>query len=148
VLLAGSNNPLEEGSDGKKRISPKEVALRTAMNEILRQDYTKDCQRGVDRWNKTIAGTGIDFELRLPSPRFHRHIGTFRDAFVDVQGNVLTDEQWQKRRNEWLPTQEDDDFVSSLMKPVVEPGKIAGWIAPPAKGINGQPFELEYVRFH
>ena len=29
----------------------------------------------------------------------------------------------------------------------LEPGKIAGWIAPPAKGINGQPVEYEYVHF-
>jgi benzoyl-CoA 2,3-dioxygenase component B len=29
---------------------------------------------------------------------------------------------------------------------VHEPGKIAGWIAPPPRGINGQPFEFEYVR--
>jgi len=29
---------------------------------------------------------------------------------------------------------------------VTEPGKIAGWIAPPSRGINGQAFEFEYVR--
>jgi benzoyl-CoA 2,3-dioxygenase component B len=28
---------------------------------------------------------------------------------------------------------------------VYEPGKIAGWIAPPAKGVNGQPSDFEYV---
>jgi benzoyl-CoA 2,3-dioxygenase component B len=32
------------------------------------------------------------------------------------------------------------------MAPVHEPGKIAGWIAPPASGIHGKPFEFEYVR--
>ena len=32
------------------------------------------------------------------------------------------------------------------MKPVTEPGKIANWIAPPATGIKGKPFEFEYVR--
>ena len=32
------------------------------------------------------------------------------------------------------------------MKPVVEPGQFAGWIAPPARGINGQPMEFEYVK--
>jgi len=36
--------------------------------------------------------------------------------------------------------------VESLMIPVVEPGKMAGWIAPPASGINGQPIEYEYVK--
>jgi benzoyl-CoA 2,3-dioxygenase component B len=29
---------------------------------------------------------------------------------------------------------------------VREPGKIAGWIAPPAKGIDSKPLEFEYVR--
>jgi benzoyl-CoA 2,3-dioxygenase component B len=33
-------------------------------------------------------------------------------------------------------------------KAVVEPGKMANWIAPPARGINGQPIEFEYVRFN
>ncbi len=28
--------------------------MRTALNEVLRNEYIKDCQRGVDRWNKTI----------------------------------------------------------------------------------------------
>jgi benzoyl-CoA 2,3-dioxygenase component B len=32
------------------------------------------------------------------------------------------------------------------MAPVVELGKFASWIAPPARGINGQPIDFEYVR--
>ena len=32
------------------------------------------------------------------------------------------------------------------MKPVYEPGKMASWIAPPIKGINGLPEKFEYVR--
>ena len=31
---------------------------------------------------------------------------------------------------------------------VIEPGRFASWIAPPARGINGQPGEFEYVRFN
>ena len=31
---------------------------------------------------------------------------------------------------------------------VVEPGKFANWIAPPAMGINRQPVDFEYVRFN
>jgi hypothetical protein len=38
-------------------------------------------------------------------------------------------------------------FVKSLMTPVLGVGQIAGWIAPPRIGINGNPFEWEYVRF-
>jgi benzoyl-CoA 2,3-dioxygenase component B len=31
---------------------------------------------------------------------------------------------------------------------VVEPGKFAGWIAPPVRGIKGKPIDFEYVRFN
>ena len=50
------------------------------------------------------------------------------------------------RRGEWLPGEADEAYVISLMRPVYEPGKIAGWIAPPAKGINGLPEQFEYVK--
>jgi len=29
----------------------------------------------------------------------------------------------------------------------VEPGRFAGWIAPPVRGINNQPIDFQYVRF-
>jgi benzoyl-CoA 2,3-dioxygenase component B len=32
------------------------------------------------------------------------------------------------------------------MYPVTEAGKFANWIAPPPRGINGQPVDFEYVR--
>ena len=37
--------------------------------------------------------------------------------------------------------------MKSLMTPVLEPGKMAAWIAPPRKGIDGKDWEWEYVRF-
>ena len=30
---------------------------------------------------------------------------------------------------------------------VYEPGAFANWIAPPRRGINGQPIDFEYVKF-
>jgi benzoyl-CoA 2,3-dioxygenase component B len=32
------------------------------------------------------------------------------------------------------------------MKPVLEPGKMASWLAPPERGINNLPVDYEYVR--
>jgi benzoyl-CoA 2,3-dioxygenase component B len=58
---------------------------------------------------------------------------------------VLAPEEFAARRGEWLPTEKDRARNAELMQPVYEPGKIAGWIAPPAKGINGQPPDFEYV---
>ena len=53
-----------------------------------------------------------------------------------------------KRRDEWLPSDSDKAFVKSLMQRVSEPGKIANWVAPPARGIHGKPVEYEYVKFN
>ena len=128
------------------RVVPREVPMRTALNEVLRGEYIKDCQRGVDRWNKTIRDEGLDVELRLPSNRFHRQIGIYADHAFAPDGAPISKDEWQARRDEWLPNQADEDHVKSLMQPVYEPGKMAGWIAPPAKGINGLPEAFEYVR--
>ncbi len=127
-------------------IATRDVPALTALNERLRDDYIADCQRGIDRWNRTIKEHGIDVELRLPHRGFHRAIGSFGEARISPDGRVITEAEWDARRREWLPTPEDAQFVATLMRPAVEPGRFAGWIAPPARGINGLPLDHEYVR--
>jgi benzoyl-CoA 2,3-dioxygenase component B len=136
--------PLMVLEDG--RLKQKDVPLRNALNEVLRGEYVADCERALARWNKYIADEGVDLRLRLPSTRFHRHVGEFAGHNFDPDGNLITAEEFENGRSEWLPSIEDREFVRSLMKPVTEPGKIANWIAPPAAGIKGRPFEFEYVR--
>ena len=82
----------------------------------------------------------------MPNSRFHRHLGEYAGHHFDIAGDLISAEDFEQRKNEWLPTMEDREYVRSLMHPVVEPGKIANWIAPPATGIKGKPFEFEYVR--
>ena len=48
----------------------------------------------------------------------------------------------------WIPSEADKAFVHSLMQKVIEPGRMAGWIAPPERGINNLPLEHEYVKLH
>ena len=131
--------------EGDRIVSRDEPAL-TALNERLRDDYIADCQRGVNRWNEVIRKHGIDFELRLPHRGFHRAIGTFAEVRVSPDGRVIGQAEWDARHGEWLPTDLDRAYVASLMRPVIEPGKMADWIAPPARGINGQSIDFEYVR--
>ena len=114
-----------------------------SLNERLRDDYVADCQRGVTRWNQVIKRHGIDFELRLPHRAFHRRIGVFADAKVSPDGRVISEAEWDARHGDWLPTEADQAFIGSLMQSVTEPGKFASWIAPPARGINGQPVDFE-----
>ena len=130
--------------DGK--LGSREVALRNALNEVLRVEYVKDCEKGLARWNKTLADAGISDRIHLPNTRFHRHVGEYAGHYFDIDGNPITAEEFEQRKAEWLPTLEDREYVRSLMHPVVEPGKIANWIAPPAAGVKGKPFEFEYVR--
>jgi benzoyl-CoA 2,3-dioxygenase component B len=143
-VLAGATYPVTQLAG--ERIVTREEAALTALNERLRDDYIADCQRGIDRWNQIIRKQGIDFELRLPHRGFHRAIGVFAEARVSPDGRVLSQAEWDARHGEWLPTESDKAFVQSLMVPVVERGKFASWIAPPARGINGQPVDFEYVR--
>jgi benzoyl-CoA 2,3-dioxygenase component B len=98
------------------------------------------------RWNKSLADEGVNERLFLPNSRFHRHLGEYAGHHFDIEGNLISAEEFEQRKAEWLPTMVDREYVRSLMHPVVEPGKIANWIAPPATGIKGKPFEFEYVR--
>src|SRR5215510_7504378 len=80
---------LKEGA-----VAEEDVPMRTAMNEVLRDAYVEDCQRGVDRWNKRLADAGLKERLSLPSKRFYRHIGLYANLPFDPDGRLLSQEQW------------------------------------------------------
>jgi len=146
-LLTGSAYEIETVENGQ--IVKKAVPALAALNERLRQDYIEDCARGVLRWNKIIEKAGINFEMKLPHRGFDRRIGGFAGAHISPDGKVLTEAEWKANESKWLPTAEDRAYVTSLMGPaVVQPGKFAHWIAPPARGINGQAGDFDYVRFN
>ena len=128
------------------RLHEKAVPLRNAMNEILRDEYVADCERAVRKWNHTIKKTGVDFEVSIPSRRFIRSMGMYAGPAFDPSGNPISREEWEARRDDWLPTAADREYVKSIMIPVTERGKIANWIAPPKQGVDGKPFDWEYVR--
>ena len=90
---------------------------------------------------------GIDTHLYLPHVGFNRKVGIFAGHHVTPHGELISEELWEQNRDEWLPSAADKEHVRSLMRPVYEPGKIAAWVAPPSQGINGKPFEYEYVHF-
>ena len=125
-----------------------EVPALNAANERLRDDYIADCDLGVRRWNKIIEEARIDYCLKLPHRAFNRRIGQFSEIQTDPAGKIITQTDWDKSHAEWLPTQEDREYVQSLMQPVTEPGKIAGWISPPKGRITRHPFEFEFVLFN
>ncbi|HEX6977671.1 MAG TPA: benzoyl-CoA 2,3-epoxidase subunit BoxB [Alphaproteobacteria bacterium] len=132
------------GPDGK--IRNEAVPMRSALNEVVRGAYTRDCEIGLKRWNRMIEKAGHDFRFTLPSVRFRRSLGQWAGLHFDPQGRPIDAATWAKHADEWIPTEADRAFVASLMQPVREPGKIAAWIAPPDRGINNLPVDYEYVR--
>ncbi|HUT47798.1 MAG TPA: benzoyl-CoA 2,3-epoxidase subunit BoxB [Alphaproteobacteria bacterium] len=135
-----------EEVDDNGQVVEAEVAYRNAMNAVARQAYIKDCELGVQRWNRMIRKTGVDFEIKLPSERFRRNVGNWANFHFDLDGNPISEDVWAARKDEWIPSAADRDHVKSLMVQVTEPGKMAGWIAPPDRGINNNPVDYEYVR--
>jgi benzoyl-CoA 2,3-dioxygenase component B len=132
--------------DGKGGVKDDSVSVRNGINEITRLEYAKDCNIGVTRWNMAVKRAGVPFEFKLPSTRFRRNVGAWSGLHTDPQGNPITAAEFEAKKAEWLPTEDDIRFVKSLMQRVTEPGKMAAWIAPPDRGINAQPVEYEYVK--
>jgi benzoyl-CoA 2,3-dioxygenase component B len=143
--LTGDGYAVEEVADGNI-VQRQEPAL-TTLNARLRDDYTREIQAGMDRWNRIPERFGIPVRISLPHAGFHRKIGTFAGHCVSPEGRVLFKEDWERQASGWLPSDDDHAFVDSLMGQVIEPGKFASWIAPPARGVNNLPIEFEYVRF-
>ncbi len=131
---------LDEGA-----IAQAEVAALVGLNADLRREYVADCRGGVKRWNKILADAGLARRLELPHVAFNRKVGAFAGIEAAPDGQLLSPDEWQQRKGRYLPTDVDKTHVRSLMHPVHERGKIASWIAPPRNGINGKPFDYDYV---
>jgi benzoyl-CoA 2,3-dioxygenase component B len=142
--LESGTYPVLRLVDGK--IANQDAPALSALNMRLRDDFVTDCNAGVGRWNRIIEKMGIAFQIKLPHVAFHRHIGEFAKAKVDVDGNILSDDQWEERKAEYLPSSDDKGFIESLMKPVYEVGGYASWIAAPKVGIDNKPGNFEYVK--
>jgi benzoyl-CoA 2,3-dioxygenase component B len=144
-VLKGQTYKVLEVQNGA--LVEKEVPMLNALNEVLRDDFIKDSVAGVGRWNKVLEKAGIPHRLVVPHKAFNRRIGALAGIRMSPDGRVVSEEEWKAHEAEWLPSNADRAFVASLMGRVVEPGRFAHWIAPPAIGINKQPVDFEYVRF-
>ena len=125
-----------------------DVPMLNALNEVMRESYLKDCEIGMRRWNRAIERAGHAFRLTLPNMHFRRSIGAWAGLTVDAQGKLISKEEYERRKDEWVPAAAARVFVKSLMQKVVTPGKMAGWIAAPERGINNMAVEYEYVHLN
>jgi len=144
--LNDATYPVVQFDNGKMEL--KDMPALTAINMRLRDDYKRDASGGLRRWNKLIQKQNVDFELVLPHEGFHRGIGVFKNQPIDPEGKLLSQEEFDAKKGDWLTDSADGDFIQSLMVPCYEPGKYAGWIAPPKMGIDNKPGDFEYVQLH
>ncbi|WP_233256038.1 benzoyl-CoA 2,3-epoxidase subunit BoxB [Falsiroseomonas bella] len=144
--LIDSTYPVLRCIDGQ--VVKEDVPALSALNMRLRDDYVVDCQGGVGRWNKVIEKAGIAFQLKLPNVAFNRKIGEFNKIHADPEGRVIDAGTWGAKRDEWLPSTDDNLFITALMQPVDTAGNYANWIAAPKVGIDNKPGHFEYVKLH
>ncbi len=124
-----------------------DVPMRDALNGTMRQTYLKEVEALMARLNRQIERAGVAFRLRLPSPRFNRNFGVYTGLCFAPDGTPVDPATFASRADQWLPTEADRAHLAAIMQPVRERGRLAGWIAPPLRGINNQPaLDFDYVR--
>ncbi|MGD0430134.1 MAG: benzoyl-CoA 2,3-epoxidase subunit BoxB, partial [Acetobacteraceae bacterium] len=143
-LLTSATYPVPRPRDGA--IVEEDVPALSALNMRLRDDYVADATAGVSRWNRVFAQTGIEFRITLPHVAFNRRIGEFAAIHADTGGRVVSGAEWERVKGATLPSDDDNTFIASLMRPVRERGAFASWIAPPRHGIDNRPGDFEYVK--
>ena len=124
----------------------KKVPMRNAMNEITRQAYVDDCNIGIKRWNRLIKKYGYEeYSLALPSTKFRRNIGVWANLSINPKGEFINQDIYNRKLASWLPSENDKNFINSLMIQELDPGKTASWITKPRRGINNQEIDYSYV---
>ncbi|OGA11182.1 MAG: benzoyl-CoA oxygenase subunit B [Betaproteobacteria bacterium RIFCSPLOWO2_12_FULL_65_110] len=146
---------LDEGTVSVERRSPDasggfvavQVPMKDALNGVMRQAYLREVTMLMRRWNKMLARAGAGPEFRLPSQRFNRNFGVYAGQRFSPQGDPVDEAVFAARRGVWLPTEEDRAHLRAVQQPVLGRGRVAGWLAPPARGINSLPaLDFDYVR--
>jgi benzoyl-CoA 2,3-dioxygenase component B len=127
-------------------LKARRVPMRRAINEVARDTYLREIDGVIDRWNRMLAKMQIKFAFARPSKFFNRRIGVYKDFHFTPEGRPIDRAGFEAGMQAWMPSEAEKGHVRALMQPVHAPGKIASWIAPPARGIDGKPVAYEYVR--
>ena len=93
------------GLKGRFKEDPNDPADRRMLNEVARAAYLAECQRLVDDLNRQIAGDQPP--LRLPDTTFNRQVGRYARQPYDLDGNLLSADEFPAYLASVLPTQED-----------------------------------------
>jgi benzoyl-CoA 2,3-dioxygenase component B len=142
--LENDTYPVSKVVDGKVQVV--DTPALSAINARLCDDYMDDCEKVMKRWNRVLQTHDLDYALSLPHRAFSRAVGEFSDVYVTGAGEIVSETEWNERKDEWLASDADLEYILSLMQSETSPGKYASWIAAPRAGINGQAGDFEYVK--
>ena len=142
--LENDTYPVAQLIDGEVQIV--DTPALNAINARLCDDFIDDCEKVMKRWNRVFQAHELDYSLTLPNRAFHRAVGEFADVYATTDGEIISETEWLERKDEWLASDADLEYILSLMKQETTPGKFANWIAAPRAGINGKPGDFEYVK--
>ena len=145
-VLNGAMYPVLEIRDGALVTS--EAPALNALNEKLRDDFIRDA----DGRHRALEQDHRQAGYSVPAARRRTRRSTAASGRSPPRTSTPTatscpPTSGRRTPSEWLPSAADQAFVASLMGRVVEPGKFANWIAPPARGVDNKPADFEYVRF-
>ena len=115
-----------------------EGQVKRFIDELLQASTGK-----LDHMVIDVVGSLFDQILSDPKvpPQMARQIARLQLPVLRV---ALVDSNFFSSRRH--PVRRFVNRIASLMKPETAPGKFAGWIAAPTRGINLQPIDFEYVR--
>ena len=116
------------------------AALNTTCATSTSPTARRASTAGTGSWPRPGSTTGCALPHRRVQPRGRR---LRRHPPHPRRRIVLTDGEWERATGAagCRPTT-DKTFVASLMQPVYEPGKMAGWVAPPRNGHQRQAVRL------
>lgn len=92
----------------------REPADKTKLNELSRIQYLNECQGLVDALNRSLPAG--EPKLRIPDLKFHRSIGDFAGKTYSVDGELLSDSEYEKHLVEVLPTEADERRLNEIFK--------------------------------
>jgi benzoyl-CoA 2,3-dioxygenase component B len=103
------------------RLVEREVPLRNAMNEVLRDDYIADCERAVRKWNHMLEEMGSPFRMTLPSAA-STAARACTPSTASTPRATSIDAASSPPRDEWLLSEGGQRYLRSIMVPVPSRG--------------------------
>ncbi len=84
------------------------------LNELSRATFFKEVSALVDALNHNVSEDQP--KLGIPDDKFRRYIGAYAGKTYSVDGNLLSQEDYEKHLKEVMPSDADDEFVINLEK--------------------------------